>query len=92
LRTNRLEDDLLEFMSPDTSGLTGIPEGGFGDNFEQLKNASLFCLNTQPSISSRNEIEEIDWMSNSLSDVCTLLKSLINYTGPQKKKLSVLEY
>jgi len=77
LRTNRLEDDLLEFMSPDASGLTGIPEGGFGDNFEPLKNA--FCLNTRPSISLRNEIEEIDWMSNSLSQVCTLLKSLINY-------------
>ncbi|XP_067208365.1 uncharacterized protein [Linepithema humile] len=67
LQTSRLEDDLLEFMSPDASRLSGIPEGGFGDNFEPLENASLSCLNTQPAISSRHEVEEIDWMSNSLS-------------------------
>ena len=67
-------------MSPDVSGLSGIPEGGFGDNFDEpLENASLSCLNTQPAISSRHEIEEIDWMSNSLSQVCILLKSQINH-------------
>jgi len=48
LQTIRLEDDLLEFMSPDAIGLTKIFEGDFGDNFEPRE------INNHNSTSNHN--------------------------------------